>query len=240
MKYKKAVIKLSGEALSGASGFGFDFLKIKKLATELKYINSKNVNLAIMIGGGNIFRGRMIKNNEIEKIKADHMGMVATVLNAMCLSAVLNQIGVKSRVISAFKVSEFVEVYNLKNCRKYWKNNNILVFAGGTGNPHFTTDTSAVDVARKLKAEVVLKATQVDGVYDKDPKVHKNAKKFQELKLQDAIKMKLGIMDLKAYEIAQENNIKIKVFKLQDGNFKRIFIKDNMGTIIKSSPAQKK
>lgn len=235
MKYKKAVIKLSGEALSGAGAFGFDFIRIKKLANELKYLNQHDVKLAIMIGGGNIFRGRMIKHNEIEGVRADHMGMVATVLNAMCLSGVLNQIGVKSRVISAFTVSNFIEVYNQKNCLKYWKNNNILVFAGGTGNPHFTTDTSAVDVAVKLKAEIVLKATQVDAVYDKDPKMYKNAKKFHELKLSDAIKMKLGIMDIKAYEIARDNNIKIKVFKLQSGNFKRVFTKDNIGTIIKSS-----
>lgn len=232
MKYKKAVIKLSGEALSGAGNFGFDFVRIKKLAGELKYLNKKGLRIGIMIGGGNIFRGRMIKHNELNKVRADHMGMTATVLNAMCLSGVLNQIGVKSEVISAFPVSNFVEVYNDKKCLKYFKENYILVFAGGTGNPHFTTDTSAVDVARKLKAEIVLKATQVDGVYNKDPKKFKNAKKFKELKLKEAIKMKLGIMDIRAYEIAEKNNIKIKVFKLQNGSLRRIFIKDDIGTII--------
>ncbi|MDD4290039.1 MAG: UMP kinase [Patescibacteria group bacterium] len=232
MKYKKAIIKLSGEALSGAGNFGFDFTRIKKLANELKYLNQKGIKMGIMIGGGNIFRGRMIKNNELNKIRADHMGMTATVLNAMCLSGVLNQIGVKSKVISAFPVSNFVEVYNNKKCLKYFKENYILVFAGGTGNPHFTTDTSSVDVARKLKAEIALKATQVDGVYDKDPNKYKSAKQFQELKLKDAIKMKLGIMDLRAYEIAEKNNIKIKVFKLKSENFKRIFTKDDIGTLI--------
>jgi len=232
MKYKKVIIKLSGEALSGAGNFGFDFVRIKKLASELKYLNKKGIRIGIMIGGGNIFRGRMIKHNELDKVRADHMGMTATVLNAMCLSGVLNQIGVKSKVISAFPVSDFIEVYNQKKCLKYFSDNYILVFAGGTGNPHFTTDTSAVDIARKLKAEIVLKATQVDGVYDKDPNKYNSAKKFTELKLKDAIKMKLGIMDIKAYEIAGKNNIKIKVFKLQTGNFKRILTKDDIGTLM--------
>jgi uridylate kinase len=233
MKYKKVIIKLSGEALSGAGNFGFDFPRIKKLAQELKVLNKYGIKIGIMIGGGNIFRGRMIKHNEIDKVPADYMGMTATVLNAMCLSAVLNKNGVKSKTISSFTVSNFVEKINIKKCLNHWNKNNVLVFAGGTGNPHFTTDTSAVDVAKKLKAEVVLKATQVDGVYDKDPKKFKNAKKFHELKLSDAIKMKLGIMDIRAYEIAQKNDIKIKVFKLAPGNLKKAILSDKIGTIIK-------
>lgn len=233
MKYKKVIIKLSGEALSGAGNFGFDFPRIKKLAQELKVLNKYGIKIGIMIGGGNIFRGRMIKHNEIDKVPADYMGMTATVLNSMCLSAVLNKNGVKSKTISSFTVSNFVEKINIKKCLNHWNKNNVLVFAGGTGNPHFTTDTSAVDVAKKLKAEVVLKATQVDGVYDKDPKKFKNAKKFHELKLSDAIKMKLGIMDIRAYEIAQKNDIKIKVFKLAPGNLKKAILSDKIGTIIK-------
>lgn len=233
MKYKKVIIKLSGEALSGAGNFGFDFPRIKRLAQELKVLNKKGVKIGIMIGGGNIFRGRMIKHNEIERVSADHMGMTATVLNAMCLTAVLNKNGISAKTISSFTVSNFVEKINITKCLNYWNKSNVLVFAGGTGNPHFTTDTSSVDIARKLKAEVVLKATQVDGVYDKDPKKFKNAKKFHELKLSDAIKMKLGIMDIRAYEIAQKNDIKIKVFKLVPGNLKKAILSDKIGTIIK-------
>jgi len=232
MKYKKVIIKLSGEALSGAGNFGFDFPRIKKLANELKYLNKKGVRIGIMVGGGNIFRGRMVKHNEIERVSADYIGMTATVLNAMRLTAVLNKNGVKAKTISSFVVSNFVEKLDIKKCINHWKKNYILVFAGGTGNPHFTTDTSAVDVASKLKAEIVLKATQVDGIYDKDPNKFKNAKKFKELKLSQAIDMKLGIMDIKAYEIAHKNDIKIQVFKLANGNIKKAISGYDIGTTL--------
>jgi uridylate kinase len=234
MKYRRVIIKLSGEALSGAGNFGFDFSKIKKLVQELKIISQGNVKIGIMIGGGNIFRGRMIKHDEIEKVGADQMGMVATVLNAMCLTAVLNKNQIPTKTISSFEVSDFLEVFSVKKCLSYWAKNNILVFAGGTGNTHFTTDTSAVKMASLLNVDVVLKATQVDGVYDKDPKIFKNAKKFKELTLQQAISKKLKIMDLKAFEMAKSENVKIKVFKLAPGNLKKaVLLNNKIGTIIK-------
>ena len=235
MKYKSLIIKLSGEALSGAGNFGFDFKKIKNLAKDLESISKNGIRIGIMIGGGNIFRGRMVKNNEIDCVIADKMGMVATVLNSMCLSGVIESIGLKSKVISAFEVSNFVEKFSVQKCLNYWKKNNILVFAGGTGNPYFTTDTSAVEMARLLKADIVLKATQVDGVYNKDPKLFKGAKKFESLKITDAISKKLKIMDIQAFEIAKKSNIPIRVFKLSGDNLKKVATGFNMGTIIKSS-----
>lgn len=233
MKYKKVILKLSGESISGPDSFGFDFKRVKLILDEIKIFQKNNCKLAIVIGAGNIFRARMIKNNAISKVDADYMGMLATNLNALALHNYFKKQKIKSQILSELAVDDLIQKFNVKKAQNYWKKNQILIFSGGTGKPYFTTDTCALLKAQKMKADIVLKATQVKGVYDKDPEKYKNAKMFKNLTYQEALDRNLKIMDKEAFQIAQKNKMPIRVFKWQKGNIQKVISGKNLGTLVK-------
>lgn len=232
MKYKKIIIKLSGESLSSPDGFGFDFKKIKVVAEEIKKAYKLKVNLAIVIGAGNLFRARMVKNNEISRVNSDNMGMLATVLNSICLSSYLTKIGVKNKVFSNIEVSNIVETYSNEKALDSWSDGNVLIFAGGTGNPFFTTDTSAILKSLELGADIVIKTTQVDGIYNRDPQKYKDAKKFTKLSYKDALSKNIEIMDMTAFALAMDNNVLIRVIKFEKDNLIKAINGANIGTLV--------
>ncbi len=232
MCYKKVILKLSGEAISGPDAFGFDFKRIKLIAEEIKIFQKNKIKLAIVIGGGNLFRARMLKNKEISRVDADYMGMLATNLNALCLRNFFQQQKIKAQVLSELAVDNLIEKFSIQKAQNYWNKNHILIFSGGTGQPYFTTDTAALLKAKQMKADVVFKATQVNGVYDQDPEKYPRAKMFKELNYSEAIAKKLKIMDKQAFQIAQKNKIPIRVFEWQKGNLRKIIKGKDLGTII--------
>jgi uridylate kinase len=233
MKYKKVILKLSGETLSSPDFFGFDFKKVDQIAEEIRIFQEKKINLAIVIGAGNIFRARMLKGKEIDREDADYMGMLATNLNALALHNYFKKVKIKSQVLSEIAIEGLIEKFSVQKAQRAWKKNQILIFGGGTGKPYFTTDTCALLKARQMKVDIVLKATQVSGVYNKDPEKYKDARMFKELSYQEALDQKLEIMDQEAFQIAQQNKIPIRVFKWQKGNLKKVVIGKNLGTLVK-------
>lgn len=232
MKYKKVILKLSGEALSGPDLFGFDFKKIDLIAQEIKVFQEKKIKLAIVIGAGNLFRARMLKAKEINREDADYMGMLATNLNALALHNYFKKKNIKSQILSEIPVANLIEKFYIKRAQTYWKNNYILIFSGGTGKPYFTTDTCAVQKAQKMKADIVLKATQVNGVYDKDPEKYKGAKMYKKISYQETLNQNLKVMDKEAFQLALKNKIPIRVFKFQKGNLKKVIEGFDLGTLI--------
>lgn len=232
MKYKKIILKLSGETLSGNNAFGFNFDLIKKVAKEIKETYSLKVKIGIVTGAGNIFRARMIKNNEVSRVEADYMGIIGTVLNAVCLSNVLNSLGVKARVLSNLDVPSVAEKYFYQKAVNYWKKGEVLIFCGGIGNPYFTTDTAAILKALELDADAVLKATQVNGIYDKDPEKYKDAKMYKTISYHEALKKRLKIIDATAFALAMDNSLPIRVFKLAEGNLKKVVQGKDLGTLV--------
>lgn len=232
MKYKKVIIKLSGETLSSSDSFGFDFKKIKEVSEEIKKVYKSKTKVAIVIGAGNIFRARMVKNNELSRVESDNMGMIATVLNSICLSGYLTKIGVKNNVFSNVEISGIVEAYSNKKALDAWENGNVLIFAGGTGNPFFTTDTSSILKSLELGADIVIKTTQVDGVYDKDPEKYKDAKKFSKLSYKDALLNSIAIMDMTAFALAMDNKVLIRVIKFEKDNLIKVINGANIGTLV--------
>ncbi|MCB4792374.1 MAG: UMP kinase [Elusimicrobia bacterium] len=230
MKYKRVLLKLSGEALAGSGNFGINIPSIENIAKEIKKAVERKVELAIVIGGGNIWRGA---GKKIDRVKADYMGMLATVINSLAIQNVLEKNGIKACVLSALEVSKIAELYVRDKAIENLKNGYVVVLSGGTGNPYFTTDTTAALRAAELKADVLLKATQVDGVYDCDPKVNKNAKKFKSLSYDEAIRKNLRIMDTSAFSLCKENKLNIIVFNFhQAGNLFKVLAGENIGTLV--------
>ena len=230
MKAKRILLKLSGETLSSGTA-PVDCDGVAKIATEIKSAITSNTELAIVVGAGNIWRGA---NKNIDRVPADKMGMLATVINAFAISQTLNTYGLKSVVLSASPVTGFCEVFSQERADYYLSKKYIVVFAGGTGNPFFTTDTTAALRAAEIKADIVLKATQVDGIYTDDPKKNSSAKKYDKISYVEAIDKKLKIMDITAFQICMENKIPIYVFDFhKKGNLKKV-LKDNkkIGTLV--------
>jgi uridylate kinase len=232
MLYKKVILKLSGETLSGPDFFGFDFKKIDLIAQEIKIFQEKKIKLAIVIGAGNLFRARMLKGKELDRVDADYMGMLATNLNGLALYNYFQKVKIKSQVLSEIPVKGLVEKFSVQKAQACWKKNQILIFAGGTGKPYFTTDTCALLKAKEMKANMVLKATQVNGVYDKDPEKYKGAKMYKEISYQEALKQNLKVMDKEAFQIAQKNKIPIRVLKWKRGNLQKAVEGKNLGTLV--------
>ena len=231
---KRILLKLSGQTLeSGDNEANLDFAKIKKLAVNLKKISKAKYQLGIVVGAGNIFRARMVKGMEIDRVAADHMGMMATIINALALQSVLEKMGQEARVLSSFSLPSVTEDYSYTNAINHLENNRIVIFAGGTGNPYFTTDTTAILRALEIKASRVLKATQVDGVYSDDPKKDKNAKLYKTLSYDEALEKDLQIMDSTAFALAQDNNLPLSVFKYSPENIVKAALKNNIGTKVK-------
>lgn len=232
-KYKKILLKLSGESFKGSRDFGFDGPTINFLADEIAGVHSLRVEIGIVIGGGNIFRGGKNDLPEINRAVADYIGMTATVINALILQAVLEKRGIETHIMSAIESGRIIEFFNIADAVGHLRKGNIMIFAGGTGNPFFTTDSAAILRAIEIEANVVLKGTNVEGVYSADPKTCPNACFYHSLSFDEVIHKNLKVMDLTAFTMAQENNIPIIVFNITEkGNLRKAVCGEPVGTII--------
>ena len=233
-KFSRVLLKLSGEALCGEDGFGIDRNILSEIAEEIREINQLGVELAIVIGGGNIFRGIQGASKGMDRSSADYMGMMATVINSLALQDALESKGVFTRVMSAIHMEQIAEPYIRRRATRHLEKGRIVIFAAGTGNPFFTTDTAASLRAMEINADVIMKATRVDGVYDKDPLKFPNATKFDRLSYLDVLKKGLKVMDSTATSLCMDNKLPIIVFKLTEkGNIRRVIEGEKIGTIVK-------
>ncbi len=231
--YKRIVLKLSGEALEGDRGFGIDPKIISSIAHQIKDIRDLGVEVVCIIGGGNFFRGVEGERSGIDRATADYIGMLATVMNGLVMSDALEKVGVQTRVQSALEIKALCEPYIRRRAMRHLEKGRVVIFAAGTGNPYFTTDTAAALRAVEMNAEVILKATKVDGVYDKDPMKYKGAKKFAQLDYLEVIKRQLRVMDTTATSLCMENHLPIVVFNLtQPGNIRRVVLGEKIGTVV--------
>jgi len=232
-KYKRVVLKLSGEALMGSKGFGIDPKVNESIAKEIKEARKTGTQIAVVIGGGNIFRGLQAAAGGMDRSTADYMGMLATMLNGLAMQDALERIGVDTRVLTAIQVRQLAELYIRRRAMRHLEKGRVVIFVCGTGNPFFTTDTAAALRASEIGADIILKATKVDGVYSKDPVKYKNAKKFDELKYMTALEKRLKVMDSTAISMCMDNEIPIIVFNLKKtGNIKRAVEGKKIGTLI--------
>ena len=234
LKYKRVLLKISGEVLGGTKGVGFDFSVLERLAQEIKDLRSLGVDIGIVIGGGNFIRGRMLKGDtNIKKANADYMGMLGTVMNALALQDYLEAIGLETRIMSAIQIREICEPYVRRRSLRHLEKGRVVIFAAGTGHPFFTTDTAASLRAIEIEADVLLKATNVDGVFDSDPKLNSNAKKFEKISYLDVLNDELKVMDSTAVSLCMENKIPIVIFNLiGDANIKKVVEGEKIGTLI--------
>jgi uridylate kinase len=231
--YRRILLKLSGEALAGEAGYGIDTDVLKVLAQEIKEIHQSGVQIGIVLGGGNIFRGIKGATSGMDRASADYMGMLATVLNCLALQDALEHEGVHTRVQSAIEMQELAEPYIRRRAVRHLEKERVVIFGGGTGNPYFTTDTTAALRAMEIGSEVVLKATKVDGIYDADPMTHKDAKRFEDLTYLDVLKRGLKVMDSTAISLCMDNQLPIIVFDLNHkGALKRVVQGEAVGTLV--------
>jgi uridylate kinase len=233
LPYQRVLLKLSGEALAGNKGYGVDLTVLQDLAKDLKEIHELGVQIAIVIGGGNIFRGMAASESGMDRASADYMGMLATVMNALAVQDALEKQGVFTRVQSAIEMQEIAEPYIRRRAERHLEKNRVVIFAAGTGNPFFTTDTAAALRACEIQADVLLKATKVDGIYDSDPKKNPNAKKFDELRYIDVLSKGLEVMDSAAISLCMDNDMPIIVFSMNErGTMKDVILGKKAGTLI--------
>ncbi|WP_138993856.1 UMP kinase [Larkinella sp. C7] len=233
LKYKRILLKLSGEALSGDKGYGIDPTVLDAYSLEIKQVVEMGVQVAIVIGGGNIFRGIQGERSGMDRVQGDYMGMLATVINAMAIQSSLEQHGLYTRVMSAIKMEQVCEPYVRRRAVRHLEKGRIVIFGAGTGNPYFTTDTTASLRAIEVEADVVLKGTKVDGVYTADPFKDKTATRYTTISFQDVYEKKLNVMDLTAFTLCKENNLPIIVFDMNGaGNLIRLVEGDDIGTLI--------
>lgn len=234
VKYKRVLLKVSGEVLAGGDRFGIQPEMIDLIAEQIREMTKLGVETAVVIGGGNIFRGIAGHSSGMERTSADYMGMLATVLNALALQNVLEGKGVYTRVQSAIEMKELAESYIRRRAIRHLEKKRVVIFAAGTGNPYFSTDTAAVLRAMEINADVVLKGTKVDGVYDKDPVKNKNAKKFEELSYIDVISKGLQVMDFTAVTLCMDNNLPLIVFNIKEKeNIRKVLKGEPIGTLVR-------
>ena len=232
--YRRILLKLSGEVLAGDQQFGIDPVMASRLASEIQSIHKLNVRIGLIIGAGNIFRGMEAATKGMERVTGDYLGMLATIMNAISLQDALENIGVETRTLSAITVSQISEPYIRRRALRHLDKNRVVIVAGGTGNPYFTTDTAAALRATELKAEVLLKGTKVDGVYDKDPITNGDAIKYDEIKYSEILNNNIRVMDLTAITLCKENSLPIQVFNINNsGDLKKIILGKSIGTMIK-------
>ncbi len=232
-QYKRILLKLSGESLMGNKNFGLDPTVIEQYAMEIKSVADAGVEIAIVIGGGNIYRGMNEAETGIERAHGDYMGMLATVINAMAMQAMLEKIGVYTRLQTAIKMEQIAEPYIRRKAMRHLEKHRVVIFGAGTGNPYFTTDTAGVLRAIEIKADVILKGTRVDGIYTADPEKDPTATKYDTLSFADAISKNLKIMDMTAFTLCRENNLPIIVFDMNTpGNLLKVIQGQNVGTIV--------
>jgi len=232
-KFKRILLKLSGEALMGDKEFGVDTAVITSIAREIKEVYDSGVEVAVVIGGGNIFRGVSASAKGMDRATADYVGMLATVINALMLQDALEKDGVFTRVISAIEMKELAEPYIRRRAVRHLEKGRVIIFAAGTGNPYFTTDTAASLRAMEINAEVIMKGTKVDGVYDRDPMKDKDAKRYESLKFIDVLKDGLKVMDATAISLCMDNDLPIIVFSIKEpGNLLKVVSGEKIGTIV--------
>ncbi|MCD8501539.1 MAG: UMP kinase [Bacillaceae bacterium] len=236
-KYKRIVLKLSGEALAGEIGYGIDPMVIQSIGLQIKEIVSLGVEVAVIVGGGNIWRGMAGSAKGMDRATADYMGMLATVMNSLALQDSLENQGVPTRVQTSIEMRQVAEPYIRRKAIRHLEKNRVVIFAAGTGNPYFSTDTTAALRAAEIEAEVILMAkNKVDGVYNADPSVDENAKKYQSLTFLDVLKEGLGVMDSTASSLCMDNDIPLIVFSIMEvGNIKRVVLGENIGTIVRGN-----
>src|SRR5450432_73017 len=229
--FKRILLKLSGEALAADQGFGVDPFRIHEIAAEVADVKSLGIEMAIVVGGGNFFRGVAEQAKEMDRVSADQMGMLATVINALALQDALEKQNVFTRVMSAIEMNQVAEPFIRRRAIRHLEKGRIVIFAGGTGNPYFSTDTAASLRAMEIKAEVIIKATKVDGIYDADPMKVKDAKKFDQITYMDVLKQGLRVMDATAISLCKDNNLPIIIFNLnQRGNIKKVVAGEKIGS----------
>ncbi len=231
MKYKRILLKLSGEALMGSRQYGIDPTRLAEYAEDVKAITDLGVEVAIVIGGGNIFRGVAGASNGMDRVQGDHMGMLATVINGLALQGALEDSGIPTRLQSAIHIDEVAEPFIMRKAVRHLEKGRVVIFGGGTGNPYFTTDSAAVLRAIEIKADVILKGTRVDGIYNDDPEKNKEAVKFDHISFDDVLKQGLKVMDTTAFTLSQENELPIIVFDMnKKGNLLKVVSGENIGT----------
>lgn len=234
-RWQRVLLKLSGEAFAGGKEFGFDPATVKVIAGEVADVHSVGVEMAVVVGGGNIMRGVIAAESGMDRVTADSIGMLATVQNALALQDALEKMDVQTRVQTAITMADLAEPFIRRRAIRHLEKGRVVILAGGTGNPYFSTDTAAALRALEIKAEAVLKATNVDGIYDKDPNRYTDAVHFETLQYDYCIENRLGVMDTTAFALCQENDLPIVVFRLgSDGNTRRVVSGDPIGTLVAS------
>jgi uridylate kinase len=232
-RYKRVAIKLSGEALMGDQGFGISPDMIKYVAGEIRSVAELGVQIGIIVGGGNIFRGIAASSFGMDRSSADHMGMLATIINSLALQDALEKQGVETRVQTAISMHEVAEPYILRRANRHLERGRVVIFGAGTGNPYFTTDTAAVLRGQEIHAEILLKATKVDGLFDSDPVINKDAVILKRISYMEVLEKQLRVMDMTAISLAMDNKLPLAVFRLKDkGNIRKVVCGENVGTLI--------
>jgi len=233
LKYRRILLKLSGEALVGPKTFGIDYETIELICRQIKEIKDLGLDIAIVVGGGNIFRGLEVSKTGMDRVTADNMGMLATVINGLALQDNLERLGTQTRVMSAIRIESFTEPYIRRRAIRHMEKGRIIIMTAGTGNPYFSTDTAAALRANELNAEVLIKATNVDGIYSADPKIEADAKFLPELSYLDVIKRELRFMDLTAITMCKDNKVPVIIFNQGDtGNLKKVVLGEKIGSVV--------
>lgn len=234
LRFKRIVLKLTGESMSGGKKEGLDYAAIRNIASEIKEVRAMGADVAIIIGGGNILRGTAAAEAGVDRVTADYMGMLATIINGLALQSELEQMGVATRMQTAMSIAQVAEPFIRRRAIRHLEKGRVIIFAGGTGNPFFTTDTAASLRAMEIGAEVILKATKVDGVYTSDPMKDKTARKYTELTFLDVLKNGINVMDASAISMCMDHKVPIIVFNLfEKGNIKRVLMGERIGTLVK-------
>jgi uridylate kinase len=233
LAFKRILLKLSGEALAGDRGFGVDTNRIHAIAAEIKEVHELGVEIAMVVGGGNFFRGVAEQARDMDRVSADHMGMLATVINALAMQDALEKQSIYTRVMSAIEMHQVAEPFIRRRAMRHLEKGRVVIFAGGTGNPYFSTDSAASLRAMEIKADVILKGTKVDGIYDADPFLVKDAKMFDRITYLDILKKNLKVMDATAISLCRDNNLPIIIFNLnQHGNIRRVLTGEKVGSLV--------
>ena len=234
LAYRRALLKISGEALAGDRGIGLDYGVVEGLAGQIKGVHAQGIHLGLVVGGGNIVRGSHASREGLDRVNADYMGMLATVINALALQDILENMGVQTRVMTAIRMESLAEPYIRRRAVRHLEKGRLVIFAGGTGNPFFSTDTAAVLRALEIEAEVIMKATRVDGVYSADPLIDKEATMFKSLNYLEVLQKNLKVMDSTSISLCMDHDLPILVFNLNTaGNFKRAVAGETIGTIVR-------
>ena len=235
MKYKRILLKLSGEALMGEKNYGIDPARLENYAQDIKNIVEKGIEVAVVIGGGNIFRGLAGASNGMDRVQGDYMGMLATIINGLALQSAVEEAGLKTRLLTSIEMKQIAEPFIKRRAVRHLEKGRVVIFGGGTGNPYFTTDTAAVLRAIEINADVILKGTRVDGIYTSDPEKDNKAIKFENITFKEVMNKDLKVMDMTAFTLSEENDLPIIVFDMnKKGNLMKVVLGEKVGTLVNS------